>query len=279
MEEEPKRLQDQETTICSETFSVKSVSNILQDQVIGKVNRFIKPSEEEKLLIERYVGSIFTGPKYGLSLRELTKLLTHENFMELQKRDRVLSILRERIQNGEVFRRFYIFKDLLMSPNRRTETEDKGRIVVPQYLVPAVLALYHMRQHLGKNRLYAAIQVCYFWANMTNDMAAFAKGCMLCSEQKASTIGPPVIGAIQFFDRLEAWKIDIIDGLGKASGYNTLLNCVEIFSGYICPNSTHKQTQQENRRTYREVHHQQVWHHENHQFRQHPQLHKPVTTA
>ena len=203
-----------------------SIEDIWMDRISFKVT--VEKVEREVFLLEK-------GPRYGLSLKELSDKLTHENLIELQKMDPALRPVRRRIEEGDNTIKYYLFRDLLMLPGQSGQKEDKGRIVVPSHLTSTVLALYHMRQHMGKNRLFSAISATYFWPHMMEDIGNFCKACMLCAEQKVTTIGPPPMGNMRFFGLLESWQIDIVEGLRPFDGMSALVNCIETFSGYIAP--------------------------------------------
>jgi hypothetical protein len=97
-------------------------------------------------------------------------------------------------------------------------------IVVPNSIIPCVLALYNYKTHAGAKKLLAAIKLKYYQKNMEADVISFCKGCILCSINKSSLLGKSELGTSRLLSEpLSSWQIDVCSGLTSVNGVKAFL--------------------------------------------------------
>jgi len=109
-------------------------------------------------------------------------------------------------------------------------------IVIPNSLVPYVLALFHYQTHSGVKKLLATIRLKYYWKTMEQDVRNFCRGCIICNISKTSLQGKSEIGTPRVvLEPFSAWQIDICSGLISVNGAKAFLNIIDLYSGFCIP--------------------------------------------
>ena len=117
--------------------------------------------------------------------------------------------------------------------------------MVPQLLIPVILSLFHFKTHSGYEKLSLLIKTQYTWKGIDEDIKQFCKGCLLCNMYKAYQVPKNKVGfARPIFNPLNCVQIDVVSGLVSVKGYDRILTCIDMFSGYVVPIPLRKDTSQ-----------------------------------
>jgi hypothetical protein len=122
---------------------------------------------------------------YGLQNKELNEQLYDGNIFKQQQDDEYVQKIVGHIRkegDSPAKKKFFLKNYILYC--KRSGPNDMGRIVIPQSLVPTVLAFYHLQSHSGAKKLFLTISQRYVWKSMRLDCEALVKGCVHCSVLK-----------------------------------------------------------------------------------------------
>jgi hypothetical protein len=170
--------------------------------------------------------------KFGAKPTELQEKLKIENIIQKQNKDKTLQYVINLLEKGKTLGQYNIDKGILFYDYKK----QGNLIVVPNSLVPIVMAYYHFQTHAGINKLLSLIRTKFWWNRMVSDITEFTKGCILCSvckhtNQKAQEIGLPRIVP----DPRHTWQVDVVQGMPSVRGSNSFLTCVDMFTGFCVP--------------------------------------------
>jgi hypothetical protein len=132
---------------------------------------------------------------YGLQNKELKEQLHDGNIFRLQQEDDYVQKIVGHIRkegDSPAKKKFFLKNNILYY--KGSSPYDLDRIVIPQSLVPTVLAFYHLQSHSGARKLFLTISQRYVWKAMRSDCEAFVKGCVLCSVLKTKNEGRVIVG-------------------------------------------------------------------------------------
>ena len=205
-----------------------------KDGQISTVQKELYQSQmaDTKMLSHSQECNNLNVKKFIVQCKELQDLLTMDNITRHQRMDQKLIEIITKLENGEKYKQYYLYKGLLKIPNKYKAVDYLGRTVIPEYMRSTVLALYHVYNHSGGKKLLSSLEQLYFWDNMKTDVQKFCNACILCSTHKHTVQRRVKLGHLKKFNLLEAWTIDFVDGLKRIDNKTSFLNCVECFSGY-----------------------------------------------
>ena len=121
---------------------------------------------------------------------ELQLPLKTDKIRSLQRQDRKIKSIIERMQNSADYNNVYIIEDGIL---RRRLVEPTGNefkpIVIPRCLVDHVLLTAHdYNGHNGFPRTYASVKRLYFWVGMKKDIHKHCKKCQLCAKHNIAKV-------------------------------------------------------------------------------------------
>ena len=146
------------------------------------------------------------------------------------KRDPEAERLFKLVREGEC-KRYWIEDDVLLTYGRR--------LYVPRWgdLRRHIVQECHDAEwagHPGQQRTYALIEKTYYWPEMRRDIRGYVKTCLVCQQDKPSTLKPA--GLLQPLPIPEyAWEcvsLDFIASLPVSEGFGSILVVVDRFSKY-----------------------------------------------
>ena len=170
---------------------------------------------------------------FTLTMNDLNNLLSQESLMKAQRDDKDLNKLLYKMNTSKI--PFYFLKDDIIWRKFQNDSLP-ANIVIPDRLIPVVLAKYHLKNHVGPRKFYALLRKRYWWPGMMKSVIEFVRGCILCSINKSSTMGKGQFGEpLKISAPRKCWQIDILSGFPSVRGYDRILNIVDMFSGYSVP--------------------------------------------
>lgn len=210
------------------------------------VNRFLFPNkniDQEKieckpksLKIEKENISLSFAPD------SLEKHLTRENIILKQREDTILSKIIEALEEDQKVGNYLLKNGLL----KKSFKNRRNGVVIPKELVPFLIAKHHFQSHSGAKKLLSTIQLSYYWKNMTEDINAFCRGCVLCSIFKSSSTGQNEIGTPRLvLEPAKYFQMDIVSGLVSVKGYKSFLNVIDLYTGFSIPIALKHETSEE----------------------------------
>lgn len=115
----------------------------------------------------------------------------------------------------------------------------KGRLVVPHKsdLVVTLLKEYHdspVGGHSGEYKTYQRLKKEWYWMGMRKRGARYVKECLICQQQKHSSLEPAgLLQPLPIPTRIwEDISLDFVEGLPKSKGIDTVLVVVDRLSKY-----------------------------------------------
>ena len=185
-------------------------------------------------LIESTVKKVTKSMEdFTLTMNDLNNLLSQDSIMKAQRDDKDLNRLLYKMNTAKI--PFYFLKDDIIWRKFQNDSLP-ANIVIPDRLIPVVLAKYHLKNHIGPRKFYALLRKRYWWPGMMKSVIEFVRGCILCSINKSSTMGKGQFGEpLKISAPRKCWQIDILSGFPSVRGYDRILNIVDMFSGYSIP--------------------------------------------
>jgi hypothetical protein len=171
---------------------------------------------------------------FGFTSQALEKYLTLDNIYNSQQQDSKCKTIFDKLSNNEEFGRYFLNKGILCKKYK--DPTQSSVIVIPEDLIPYVLALHHLKTHGGYMKMLSTIRLRFYWKNMHKDIKEFCRSCILCCIFKNNNEGKTEIGTPRLIQKpLKVWQMDIVTGLNPSNGYKAYINFVDMYSGYTIP--------------------------------------------
>ena len=159
-----------------------------------------------------------------------------ENIIKHQGKDELCSARLARLRNGIRMEGFHEHQGILHRKKFSGQSpHERGRICIPDSLLPSLIAYYHVANHCGAEALYRMLRVDYYCYKLFQKVTAFCQSCYLCMICKAhQTKQPFAEKPYAPISKMSTWSIDIVSGFPPArGGYRHILTCTESYSHFI----------------------------------------------
>ena len=159
------------------------------------------------------------------AVAELQDELSLDKIISAQKEDTRFGPIYKTLLDGHAFPPYVLDKYIL-------KRDDK--IVLPDTLLPFVLALHHYTQHVGHQVLARMIRANYYSPRLEAKALQMTNACHLCKVYTAHHGRKNPLGRDPFIlEKGRQWSMDKIEGLPPSYGFDSILTIADRYSHFL----------------------------------------------